>query len=328
MRFSFVHTVLSSRFRSKTNKRRFSWVLSFGFGIATLLLLVSAASAQSAPPVGDTIVDSSNPSTNFGSAPNLAVGSGQSSLIQFDLSVLPAGLTASQISKASLRLFVNDVITSGGIDVSPVTSAWSESAVTYNTAPTVGAPVVSNVPVSTTNTFLVIDITSTVQQWITSPAQNFGVEITNAAAQPSTTVLFDSKESTLTSHEPELEIELAQGQAVQGQSAAQLWSAFVPGFSAKYSVSTFTPGSAITVSSIQAHVAVPPSHCRTNAVIEISDGTTAQALTIQGSENDSGTLSLNYAAGVPITLSISTPAQCFGVGWPLLGNVLVQYESH
>ncbi|HYB49926.1 MAG TPA: hypothetical protein VED47_02340, partial [Burkholderiaceae bacterium] len=159
--------------------------------------------------------------------------------------------------------------------------------------------------------------------WVTSPSTNDGLEITPALASPSTSVVFDSKENVNTSHEAELEILLAPGQPQT--VTAQLWSAFVPAFAAKYKVSTFTPGSAITVTRVQAQVAVPPSNCRTEAVIQISDGTTSNNLTIAAAANDSGPLSLNYGAGDPVTLSISTPAQCLVP--PLVGTVLVQYQS-
>jgi len=316
MRLSVAQMVPSSWFSSTTKRNNFSAVRWFVFAM-TLLLLVSAASAQSYPPIADTYIDSGSPTTNFGSAPGLNVSPNQSALVQFDLSTLPA---ASQISKATLRLFVNTVSSAGGVDIYEVTSPWTEGGVTYATPPTVGATVTLGIPITVLNTFILVDVTSVVQGWVTSPATNFGLEI---SAQGATSVVFDSKENVNTSHEAELEILLAP--APPQTVAAQLWSAFVPAFAPKYKVSTFTPGSAITVTLMQAQVAVPPSNCRTEAVIQISDGTTSQNLTITGAANDSGTLSLNYAAGVPITLSISTPAQCFVP--PLVGTVLVQYQS-
>ena len=106
---SFAPTVLSSRFTSKTTRKSVSAISSFVFGMSMLMLLVSAASAQSVPPAGDTYVDSDSASAgaNFGSATGLVVASGKASLVQFDLSVLPTNVTASQINKAVLRLFVN-----------------------------------------------------------------------------------------------------------------------------------------------------------------------------------------------------------------------------
>jgi len=322
MRFSVAQTVLSSWFSSTTKRNNFSTVRWFVFGM-TLLLLVSAASAQSYPPSQDAYIDSTSTGTNFGSLPGLNVSPTQSALVQFDLSSLPAGVTAPQISKATLRLFANTVSVAGAVDISEVTAPWLESTVTYATRPTVGATVALGIPITVPNTFILVDVTSVVQGWVTSPSTNDGLEITSALASPSTSVVFDSKENVNTSHEAELEILLVPGQPQT--VTAQLWSAFVPAFAAKYRVSTFTPGSAITVTRMQAQVAVPPSNCKTEAVIQISDGTTSNNLTIAAAANDSGPLSLNYGAGDPVTLSISTPAQCLVP--PLVGTVLVQYQS-
>jgi len=319
MRFSVAQTVLSSWFSSTTKRNNFSAVRWFVFGM-TLLLLVSAASAQSYPPSQDAYIDSTSTGTNFGSLPGLNVSSTQSALVQFDLSSLPAGVTASQISKATLRLFANTVYSPGAVNISEVASPWAEISVTYATQPSVGATVTSGIPITVANTFVLVDVTSAVQGWVMTPSTNFGLEI---SAQGATSVVFDSKENVNTSHEAELEILLAP--APPQPVAAQLWSAFVPVFAPKYKVSTFTPGSAITVTRMQAQVAVPPSNCRTEAVIQISDGTTSHTLTITGAANDSGALSLNYAAGDSVTLSISTPAQCLVA--PLVGNVLVQYQN-
>jgi len=320
MRFSVAQTVLPSWFSSKTNRNNFSAVRWFVFGM-TLLLLVSAASAQSYPPIGDAYIDSTSTGTNFGSLPGLNVSSTQSALVQFDVSTLvAAGVTAPQISKATLRLFANTVYSAGAVNISEVTSPWTEISVTYATQPSVGATVALGIPITLPNTFVLLDVTSVVQGWVMTPSTNSGLEI---SAQGATSVVFDSKENVNTSHEAELEILLAP--APPQPVAAQLWSAFVPVFAPKYKVSTFTPGSAITVTRMQAQVAVPPSNCRTEAVIQISDGTTSHTLTITGAANDSGALSLNYAAVDSVTLSISTPAQCLVA--PLVGTVLIQYQS-
>jgi hypothetical protein len=114
--------------------------------------------------------------------------------------------------------------------------------------------------------------------------------------------------------------------------SAQLWNTFVSVFSVPFTVSTFTPDVAITVTRIQAQVGVAPKGCKTNAVLQISDGgtpPTTATLAIATAANDSGPIAVNYAAGVPITLSVSTPAACgiLDIGAPALGNVIVQYST-
>ena len=110
------------------------------------MLSVGLAHATDASVVGDTYVNSTFPSVNFGGLSNLYVGTNGTALIQFDLSSLPAGTTASQIGKVTLRLYINRVNTPGLVTVQPVTSAWNESAVTYSTMPGLGTQIASFTP--------------------------------------------------------------------------------------------------------------------------------------------------------------------------------------
>ena len=176
---------------------------------ASLFVLPLAGVAATASVVGDSYVSPTNPTLNFGNATTLNIGGGTAGLIQVDLSNLPPGLVASNIQKANLTIFVNKVFTSGGLDIAQVTSPWTEPGVTYNTRPTAGAPLLSNVPVSASDTFVTVDVTSLVQQWVTNPSTNFGVQISAAVAQPSTVLNLDSKEATSTSHAAFVDVTLA-----------------------------------------------------------------------------------------------------------------------
>jgi hypothetical protein len=61
--------------------------------------------------------------------------------------------------------------------------------------------------VGQTNSFLVVDVTALVKEWLNGSVSNDGIAL---VADTSTTyVVFDSKESVVTSHEPRLEIVLA-----------------------------------------------------------------------------------------------------------------------
>src|SRR5580698_9709406 len=71
------------------------------------------AYAAQATLVADAHVNSALPTVNSGAISNLDVGGGYTTLLQFDLSMLPAGTTASQVSRAVLRLYVNRVTTAG-----------------------------------------------------------------------------------------------------------------------------------------------------------------------------------------------------------------------
>jgi hypothetical protein len=129
-----------------------------------VLLVVSATASYGSDGmvVGDAYVNSAHPSANFGSLSNLYVGNGGTTLIQFDLSSLPAGTTAGQIGKATLKLFVNRINASGAVSVQPVTSTWNESTVTFATIPTLGTSVFSFTP-TVAEQFVIVDVTSLVQ---------------------------------------------------------------------------------------------------------------------------------------------------------------------
>src|SRR3979490_1111797 len=83
------------------------------FSIGCLLALsatiftCSTAHATDVALNGDAHVSLTRSTTNFGTLANLYVGNGNTALLQFDLSTLPAGTTASQISHATLTLSVN-----------------------------------------------------------------------------------------------------------------------------------------------------------------------------------------------------------------------------
>ncbi|MGC2110575.1 MAG: DNRLRE domain-containing protein [Candidatus Korobacteraceae bacterium] len=72
---------------------------------------------------------------------------------------------------------------------------------------------------SSLNQFIVVDITSLVQQWISGSLPNNGLALSLTTSGGSFS--FDSKESIFTSHEPELEITLAGGVGPQGPPGPQ-----------------------------------------------------------------------------------------------------------
>ena len=179
----------------------------FLFGIGALALLRAAAWAQTVPLVGDAFI-APGTASNFGGTVNVNVGgvAGYQGLFQFDLGSLPPGTTAASVSGASLRLFVNKIGTAGSINVNVATASWSESTVNGLSGVGVGQLVAGPIAVSVANTYISIPVTAQVQAWLNG-APNNGLIVT---ANPSTTSLFfDSKESTSTSHPAALEIDLS-----------------------------------------------------------------------------------------------------------------------
>ena len=82
-------------------------------GLAAIFAAALPALAVEATLVADAHVNSARPGVNSGAISNLNVGGGYTALLQFDLSTLPAGTTAAQVSRATLRLYCNRMDTAG-----------------------------------------------------------------------------------------------------------------------------------------------------------------------------------------------------------------------
>lgn len=166
-------------------------------------LSITPAWAAQATLVADAHVNSAMPTVNSGAISNLDVGGGYTSFLQFDLSLLPSGTSASQVSRAVLKLYVNRVTTPGLIAYAPVTGSWGEYSVTSAIEPPIGSAA-GVFSVTQAGAFIAVDVTSLVQSWITSPATNNGLALSAGTAFAQ----FDSKENDETSHPATLDIEL------------------------------------------------------------------------------------------------------------------------
>src|ERR1700676_694071 len=120
---------------------------------ACALALPALLSAADAPVLGDTYINSGAPGSNSGAPASLNVSGANTALLQFDLSKLPPGTTSANILRATLVAYVNRVGVSGAVDLSSVTSAWTELGVTAGSPPTLGG-VFSTVAVSQGSTYL------------------------------------------------------------------------------------------------------------------------------------------------------------------------------
>ena len=180
----------------------------FGLLAVCALLMSIAGTAQQLPPSADTFANSNTPKANFGSYGFVEVGPGSNSYISFNLSGLAPG---SVVTKATLRLFVDTVGTPGQFNVYQLSSPhpWAESTLTYNSPPPPLGPLAAGpitVSSASLNNFLLIDITPTVQSWLNNPTTNNGIALVLSSAKG--LFFFDSKEGIVTSHEPELEIQV------------------------------------------------------------------------------------------------------------------------
>jgi hypothetical protein len=197
-------------------KHSMKWTKWVAAGVITISSAF-AAHATEGVVVADTYVTTTAPTTNYGSQTTLNVNSTSTALIQFDLSSLPAGTTSSQIGAAYLKLFVDRINTTGLISVQPITGTWGESTVTYSSyssSLTLGSEVASFSP-ATANQFIVVDITTLVQDWVAGTSSNNGIALTTTSGS----VEFDSKENEETSHFAHLDITVVS-QGPQGPAGA------------------------------------------------------------------------------------------------------------
>ena len=176
----------------------------------TLTLLAIAARAQ-VTPSQDAYTNTATPTTNYGAKTLLYVESAsQTAYIQFDLSAIPSGYTGGNIAKATLKLYVKTVTKAGSFNVDFVNGTWSEATITADLAPALGTTIAAGVPLATTNKgdYLLVDITPALQAWLNQTQANDGIALVGNNPMNAT---FDSKESTTTSHPPELDIVFAGG---------------------------------------------------------------------------------------------------------------------
>lgn len=159
----------------------------------------------------DASVKNTAPTTNSGASSSLKVSSKNAgakvgrAFLRFDTADLPAGLPATSVAKATLRLFVDSVKVPGSLAVYPVIGAWSEDGLTDGTAPALGAAPVGSVAIAETNLdgYVTVDVTDLVKGWITGATPNMGIALTPSG---DVSVAFDSKENSTTSHPAELEV--------------------------------------------------------------------------------------------------------------------------
>ena len=182
--------------------------------VVVAILFVVAGHAQITPS-DDAYVNSASPTTNYGTAATLNLASPtQTPYIRFDFSAVPPSYTGSQVAKATLKLFVNSVTTAGSFNLDVVNGSWSEHSLTYNLQPALGITIASSVPLTTSNKaeYIQIDVTSTVQAWLNGSEPNDGLAL---VANSPLVASFTTKESTTTSHPPEIDI-VFLGSGAQG----------------------------------------------------------------------------------------------------------------
>jgi hypothetical protein len=183
-----------------------------------LFVILSALARAQVVVTDDANTSSSSPTKNFGGSIALLVGCGSNSYLKFSLANLGPGITSTNVSKATLVLYADFVLTSGTMDVYQVNGSWSEGSITYSNAPALGTKLFSAVAVTKAG-FLSLDLTSTVQSWLNGTLTNNGIALVPTSGS-SISVSFDSKENILTSHVAQLPLVLVSA-GPQGQQGLQ-----------------------------------------------------------------------------------------------------------
>src|SRR5262249_50334088 len=125
-------------------------------------------------------------------------------------------------------LYLANINVAGKLDVYALAGAWDEATITGRNAPALGNLLTTTAQIEQDKRgkFLVIDLTTLVQQWLGSDGQgtnglpNYGLALVAPPVDGTTpevaNITFDSKENSQTSHEPQLNIQLKSSAGSQG----------------------------------------------------------------------------------------------------------------
>jgi hypothetical protein len=141
----------------------------------------------------------------------------QDAFLKFDFSLLPDGTTGTNIAKATLVLYADTVRHAGSFDVVAVNGAWSELTVTSAIVPSPTEVEATGVGVARNNAFVIVDLTGLVRDWVDGVITNDGIALIPNGSDVN--VLFNSKETTQTSHETRLIITIVAAGA-KGETGA------------------------------------------------------------------------------------------------------------
>jgi len=204
------------------------------FGILILAAIPLPTWALALVVNNDTTVDSAAPDAILGTSKTLVIKNGSSSkhtFAKFDLAALPQ---ATIITQATLRVFINRVVTPGALTVNVVSANWSERTLTNANAPAVipliprpapgtgtgipqpSAPLV--IAATDQQHYVDYDITTLVQDWQAKQQSNFGIALTPPIDGTLVNVTLDSKENNETSHPMEIEVAFEGPRGPQGSA--------------------------------------------------------------------------------------------------------------
>jgi len=195
------------------------------FLISLICMLIGDTQAATLPVSEDSFAFRSKLTTAANKASNLSVDATHTGFIYFNLGDLPE---SASIRYARLRIYFPKTVRAGsGLAVHTVTGSWDESVA--SSEPAFSSPVIATFPPEDLQPkhFVSVDITATVQGWLTTPASNEGLAITAVPGLTSALtarVSVGAKEGSGSGYPAELEVELnpAAGSIGSAQLATNL----------------------------------------------------------------------------------------------------------
>ncbi len=127
----------------------------------TAVATTAPGSELTFPPTADATIRAGAPTTNYGTSSSLSIDSSPSEhgLMKFSVT----GIGARTVATARLRLFNVGASDTGGVFSATSNTSWTETGVTWDTAPaTVGTPSPPSVPVGT-NTWYEVDLSNLIR---------------------------------------------------------------------------------------------------------------------------------------------------------------------
>lgn len=195
---------------------------------------VASAHALTIPATEDTTANTALLTKAAGAASVLSVDAARTSLLYFDLSEIPSDAV---LRWAKLRLYLPVVRSRGaGLGVHLVTSEWNEALA--STSPVVSSGTVGSIGPEkiSSKRFVTVDVTNTVQGWISRKTANegFAIKPLSGGTAGVTSLHLSSKEGILFGIPAELDLDFKPDFAQLPDAVQQYFSA---GFAAAPSVS-------------------------------------------------------------------------------------------
>jgi formylglycine-generating enzyme len=184
---------------------------------AALITSTLTVHAATLPASEDTSSAAGKLTLTANKATTLPVNGSRRAFIFFDLGDLPEG---AQLRYARLRFYLPSIVRVGsGLTLHRVTGQWAEAS--GSAEPAFDASSLATFPAASLGAkrFVSVDVTATVQGWLTAPASNEGFAVAANAGTSAAliaNVALGSKEGSGSGYPAELDVELVSTEVVSG----------------------------------------------------------------------------------------------------------------